>query len=104
MQLCADAVSLKASFESVQRTARASFGDARVYIERFVAEARHVEVQIFGDGKGGVIALGERDCSLQRRNQKVVEETPAPGLTAETRARLHKAAVDLGSSVSYESA
>ncbi|PDT01758.1 urea carboxylase [Rhizobium chutanense] len=104
MQLCADAVTLKASFESVQRTARASFGDARVYIERFVAEARHVEVQIFGDGKGKVIALGERDCSLQRRNQKVVEETPAPGLSAATRARLHKAAVDLGSAVSYESA
>lgn len=104
MQLCADPESLKASFESVQRTARASFGDARVYIERFVAEARHVEVQIFGNGKGKVIALGERDCSLQRRNQKVVEETPAPGLSAATRARLHKAAVDLGSAVSYESA
>ena len=104
MQLCGDPESLKASFESVQRTARASFGDARVYIERFVAEARHVEVQIFGDGKGKVIALGERDCSLQRRNQKVVEETPAPGLSAETRKRLHKAAIDLGASVSYESA
>ena len=104
MQLCADPESLKSSFESVQRTARSSFGDARVYIERFVAEARHVEVQIFGDGKGKVIALGERDCSLQRRNQKVVEETPAPGLSAETRARLHKAAMDLGASVSYESA
>jgi urea carboxylase len=104
MQLCADAETLQASFESVQRTARASFGDARVYIERFVAEARHVEVQIFGNGKGKVIALGERDCSLQRRNQKVVEETPAPGLSAATRARLHKAAVDLGSAVSYESA
>ena len=104
MQLCADPASLKASFESVQRTARASFGDARVYIERFVAEARHVEVQIFGDGRGSVIALGERDCSLQRRNQKVVEETPAPGLSAATRGRLHKAAVDLGASVSYESA
>ncbi|PDT20251.1 urea carboxylase [Rhizobium hidalgonense] len=104
MQLCADAESLKASFDSVQRTARASFGDARVYIERFVAEARHVEVQLFGDGKGRVIALGERDCSLQRRNQKVVEETPAPGLSAATRARLHKAAVDLGAAVSYQSA
>ncbi|MEB3044764.1 urea carboxylase [Rhizobium mulingense] len=104
MQLCTDQESLKASFESVQRTARASFGDARVYIERFVADARHVEVQIFGDGRGNVIALGERDCSLQRRNQKVVEETPAPGLAAATRGRLHKAAVDLGASVSYESA
>lgn len=104
MQLCADPQTLKACFESVQRTARASFGDARVYIERFVAEARHVEVQIFGDGKGKVVALGERDCSLQRRNQKVVEETPAPGLSATTRSRLHKAAIDLGTAVCYESA
>ncbi len=104
MQLCADATALAAAFDSVQRTATASFGDARVYIERFVADARHVEVQIFGDGKGKVIALGERDCSLQRRNQKVVEETPAPGLSDAVRARLHKAATDLGSAVNYASA
>jgi len=104
MQLCADASALAAAFASVQRTATASFGDARVYIERFVSDARHVEVQIFGDGKGKVIALGERDCSLQRRNQKVVEETPAPGLSDAVRARLHKAAVDLGSAVKYASA
>ncbi|MEO5805461.1 5-oxoprolinase/urea amidolyase family protein [Devosia sp.] len=104
MQLCADAAALSAAFDSVQRTATASFGDARVYIERFVSDARHVEVQIFGDGKGKVIALGERDCSLQRRNQKVVEETPAPGLSDAVRARLHKAATDLGSAVSYASA
>ncbi|MBB4105385.1 urea carboxylase [Allorhizobium borbori] len=104
MQLCADATALKAAFESVQRTAKASFGDARVYLERFVAKARHVEVQIFGDGKGRVIALGERDCSLQRRNQKVIEETPAPGLTEAVRARLHAAAVALGQQVNYQSA
>ncbi|WEK06222.1 MAG: urea carboxylase [Candidatus Devosia phytovorans] len=104
MQLCADAAALGAAFDSVQRTATASFGDARVYIERFVADARHVEVQIFGDGKGKVIALGERDCSLQRRNQKVIEETPAPGLSDAVRTRLHKAAVDLGSAVRYTSA
>ena len=104
MQLCADAMALSAAFNSVRRTATASFGDARVYIERFVADARHVEVQIFGDGKGKVIALGERDCSLQRRNQKVVEETPAPGLSDEVRARLHKAATNLGSAVQYASA
>ncbi|MCQ2005996.1 urea carboxylase [Rhizobium sp. NRK18] len=104
MQLCADAASLKAAFESVQRTARSSFGDARVYLERFVSKARHVEVQIFGDGKGRVIALGERDCSLQRRNQKVVEETPAPGLSDAVRSRLHAAAISLGEKVAYASA
>jgi urea carboxylase len=104
MSLCQDAESLKASFDSVQRTAKASFGDARVYLERFVAKARHVEVQIFGDGAGRVIALGERDCSLQRRNQKVIEETPAPGLSDGVRVRLHAAAVALGQKVKYASA
>ncbi len=104
MQLCHSADELAERFAAVERTARASFGDARVYLERFVAEARHVEVQIFGDGKGRVVALGERDCSLQRRNQKVIEETPAPGLSDAVRARLHAAAVALGESVSYASA
>jgi urea carboxylase len=104
MQLCHDAETLRERFATVQRTARASFGDARVYLERFVTEARHIEVQIFGNGKGAVVALGERDCSLQRRNQKVVEETPAPGLSDEVRARLHQAAVALGKVVAYESA
>ena len=104
MQLCADPAALKAAFDSVQRTAKASFGDARVYLERFVAKARHVEVQIFGDGEGRVIALGERDCSLQRRNQKVIEETPAPNLPDAVRHKLHAAAVALGTQVQYESA
>jgi urea carboxylase len=104
MQLCHDMETLRERFESVQRTARASFGDARVYLERFVAHARHIEVQIFGNGRGDVVALGERDCSLQRRNQKVFEETPAPGLSTDIRRRLHEAAVSLGKAVAYESA
>ncbi|MCF4166760.1 urea carboxylase [Zavarzinia compransoris] len=104
MSLCHDGDELRARFEAVQRMASSSFGDARVYVERFVSTARHVEVQIFGDGKGGVVALGERDCSLQRRNQKVVEETPAPGLSDGIRARLRAAAVALGKAVAYESA
>ncbi|MGQ3077933.1 MAG: urea carboxylase [Allorhizobium sp.] len=104
MQLCDSAEALAAAFDTVQRTAKSSFGDARVYLERFVSKARHVEVQIFGDGKGRVIALGERDCSLQRRNQKVIEETPAPGLSDAVRQRLHAAAVSLGSQVAYASA
>lgn len=104
MQLCADAEALRESFASVQRTANASFGDARVYLERFVSAARHVEVQLFGDGEGRVIALGERDCSLQRRNQKVIEETPAPLMRDVVRARLHQAAINLGAAVGYASA
>ncbi|MCF1707518.1 urea carboxylase [Tabrizicola sp. J26] len=104
MQLCDDAAALTAAFDGVQRMAGASFGDARVYLERFVSEARHVEVQVFGDGQGKVVALGERDCSLQRRNQKVIEETPAPGLPDDVRKRLHRAATDLCASVAYASA
>ncbi|RKE79470.1 5-oxoprolinase/urea amidolyase family protein [Rhizobium sp. AG855] len=104
MHLCDSAEALAAAFDTVQRTAKSSFGDARVYLERFVSKARHVEVQIFGDGKGRVIALGERDCSLQRRNQKVIEETPAPGLSDAVRQRLHAAAVSLGEQVAYASA
>ncbi len=104
MQLCDTPDALAAAFDSVQRTAKSSFGDARVYLERFVSKARHVEVQIFGDGKGRVIALGERDCSLQRRNQKVIEETPAPGLVDAVRGKLHAAAVALGRQVNYTSA
>jgi len=104
MQLCHDEAELRSRFDTVQRMAGASFGDARVYLERYIATARHVEVQIFGDGRGGVVSLGERDCSLQRRNQKVVEETPAPGLSDELRQRLHAAARALGAAVGYESA
>ncbi|MDH4441841.1 MAG: urea carboxylase, partial [Rhizobium sp.] len=104
MQLCDTPNALATAFDSVQRTAKSSFGDARVYLERFVSKARHVEVQIFGDGKGRVIALGERDCSLQRRNQKVIEETPAPGLSDAVRTKLHAAAVALGRQVNYTSA
>jgi urea carboxylase len=104
MQLCHDAYDLAAKFEAVERMAKASFGDARLFLERFIPVARHVEVQIFGLGDGRVLALGERDCSLQRRNQKVVEETPAPGLSDALRSRLHAAAIALGAAVGYESA
>ncbi|GGB10841.1 urea carboxylase [Brucella endophytica] len=104
MQLCQDREVLAVAFAAVKRMASASFGDDRVYLERFVPQARHIEVQIFGDGKGGVIALGERDCSLQRRNQKVIEETPAPGLCEDQRFRLHADAVLLCRTVDYESA
>jgi len=101
---CDDQAALDHAFESVQRLGQTFFSDAGVFLERFVERARHVEVQIFGDGRGGVVALGERDCSLQRRNQKVVEETPAPRLPDATRARLLGCATALARSVSYRSA
>ena len=104
MRLCASPDELHDAFEAVSRQSQASFGSSSLYLERFVSEARHIEVQIFGDGHGSVIALGERDCSVQRRNQKVIEETPAPGLPAEVRERLLESAVRLGKAVRYQSA
>ena len=78
---------LAEAFAAVERLARANFKDAGIYLEKYVEQARHIEVQIFGDGRGKVIALGERDCSVQRRNQKVIEETPAPNLSDAARAQ-----------------
>lgn len=101
---CDDQAALVAAYESVKRLGESFFSDSGVFLECFIDNARHVEVQIFGDGQGQVIALGERDCSLQRRNQKVVEETPAPNLPASTRQKLLDASVALGESVNYRSA
>ena len=101
---CATPDDLIAAYQSVQRLGVQFFRDGGVFLERHIDRARHVEVQIFGDGEGQVVALGERDCSIQRRNQKVVEETPAPNLSDATRAGLLDAAVKLGKSVNYRSA
>ncbi len=104
MQMCADAGALSTAFDTVKRLAQANFSDAGVFLERYIANARHIEVQVFGDGKGGVVALGERDCSLQRRHQKVVEETPAPHLRASVRASLLQTACQLARAAAYRSA
>jgi len=104
MRLCASPDELREAFEAVSRQSQASFGSSNLYLERFVTAARHIEVQIFGDGRGSVIALGERDCSVQRRNQKVIEETPAPGLSEDVRTALLETAVRLGKAVQYQSA
>ncbi|MDP9044119.1 MAG: 5-oxoprolinase/urea amidolyase family protein [Pseudomonadota bacterium] len=104
MQMCSGADELRAAFDSVQRLAQANFSDSGVFIERYIADARHIEVQVFGDGRGEVIALGERDCSLQRRHQKVVEETPAPGLRDAVRAELLATARRLARAAAYRSA
>jgi urea carboxylase len=104
MQACHTPDELAAAYDRVERLALANFGSGGVFVERFVSRARHVEVQVFGDGRGRVVALGDRDCSLQRRNQKVIEEAPAPGLPDEVREGLHDAAVALCGSVAYRSA
>ncbi|WP_037606033.1 urea carboxylase [Streptacidiphilus rugosus] len=104
MAACRDAQDLARAWERVQRVAAASFASAGVFLERLVEHARHVEVQVFGDGAGHVVTLGDRDCSLQRRNQKVLEEAPAPGLPARVRLTLADSARELCASVGYRSA
>jgi urea carboxylase len=104
LQLCRSAIELRQKFETVKRLGEANFKQGGVYLEKFVEMARHVEIQIFGDGRGQVLAVGERDCSIQRRNQKVIEETPAPNLLDAVRKRLFEAAINLGQTVRYASA
>ncbi|MGP4052276.1 urea carboxylase [Streptomyces sp. 2A115] len=104
MSACRSAEDLSDAWERVQRVAAASFSSAGVFLERLVEHARHVEVQVFGDGEGRVVTFGDRDCSLQRRNQKVLEEAPAPGLPPHVREQLAASARDLCASVGYRSA
>jgi acetyl-CoA carboxylase biotin carboxylase subunit len=104
MVVARDATTLTAAFERASTEAEEAFGDGALFVERFVERARHVEVQVMGDGQGRVLHFGERDCSLQRRYQKMVEEAPAIALPAKTRARLHQAAVDLLAPISYRNA
>jgi urea carboxylase len=104
MTVCRSEAELVESFPRVARLASASFGTAGVFAERYVENARHVEVQIFGDGEGRVVSLGDRDCSLQRRHQKVLEEAPAPDLPAELREELHRSSRALCASLNYRSA
>jgi 3-methylcrotonyl-CoA carboxylase alpha subunit len=104
MRLVESGDQFAAALESAQREALSSFGDATVLIEKVVQQPRHVEVQVFGDRHGNVVHLFERDCSLQRRNQKVIEEAPAPGMSAGLREKMCAAAVSLARAVGYEGA
>lgn len=101
LQRCADIDSLREAFDGVRRLGQANFGDDGVFIEHFIDRARHIEVQVLGDGAGRVICAGERDCSLQRRNQKVVEESPAGFVPVEVRANMRRAAGALVASLQY---
>ena len=104
MQRCRSADELRAAYDSVQRLSRNNFRNDGLFLEKFVERARHIEVQLFGDGLGQVVSVGERDCSLQRRNQKVVEEAPAPNLPQSVREALWATAEKLGRAVNYRSA
>ncbi|RON12789.1 urea carboxylase [Pseudomonas frederiksbergensis] len=104
MRECRSACELSESFETVKRLGQNNFSDAGVFIEKYIQRARHLEVQVFGDGQGEVLALGVRDCSVQRRNQKVLEETPAPNLPEGMAEELCAAAIKLARAVNYRSA
>ncbi|NYI40368.1 urea carboxylase [Demequina lutea] len=104
MQVCRTSGEVRNAYASIERIASSSFGSGAVFAERFIVNARHIEVQVFGDGVGHVVSLGDRDCSLQRRNQKVVEEAPAFDLSDELRARLHSTSRELCASLGYRSA
>ena len=104
MRLVDDPEKLQAQVETTQSLAERSFGDGTVYLERFIARARHIEVQVFGFGDGRGVHYFDRDCSVQRRFQKVIEEAPAPGLAAETRSAMGEAALALVAHVNYRGA
>jgi len=104
MSVVRDPDGLRAAFETARTRAERFFGDPAILLERYIEHARHVEVQILGLADGRVIALGERDCSVQRRHQKVAEETPSPGVGAALRARMLAAAVRAGAAVGYRGA
>ncbi|MGB2436265.1 MAG: biotin/lipoyl-containing protein, partial [Candidatus Puniceispirillales bacterium] len=104
MRIAHDERELREAMPQAQNEARASFGDDRVFIEKFVTSPRHIEIQILGDSHGHVVYLGERECSLQRRHQKVLEESPSPFISDKTRAAMGKQAVELAKAVQYKSA
>ncbi len=104
MRVARDQAELREGFERARSEARSSFGDDRVFLEKFIAEPRHIEIQVLADAHGNAIHLGERECSIQRRNQKIVEEAPSPFLDAKTRAAMGAQAVALAKAVGYQSA
>lgn len=104
MRIVRDEASLEKQFATASEEASRAFGDGSMYLEKYLEEPRHVEFQVFGDHHGKVIHLGERDCSVQRRHQKLIEEAPSPALDRELRARMGEAAVRLCEAVSYRNA
>ncbi|MFT5869122.1 MAG: acetyl-CoA carboxylase biotin carboxylase subunit [Paracoccaceae bacterium] len=104
MKLAKTAADLEEAFGTARAEGKSAFGNDEVYIEKYLSTPRHIEVQVFGDGKGGAVHLGERDCSLQRRHQKVLEEAPGPTIDAATRARIGKTCADAVAAINYEGA
>ena len=104
MRVVEDESYIENAFLAASNEAQSAFGDGSIYMEKFIARPRHIEVQIIADRHGNVLHLGERDCSMQRRHQKVIEETPAMFLDEETRKKLHEAAIRAAQAIGYENA
>ncbi|MCQ0970750.1 acetyl-CoA carboxylase biotin carboxylase subunit [Paracoccus sp. TK19116] len=104
MKVAKDEAALESAFRTARAEAKAAFGNDEVYIEKYLERPRHIEIQVFGDGKGRAVHLGERDCSLQRRHQKVLEEAPGPAITPEERARIGKICADAVGELGYAGA
>ncbi|MGB3177117.1 MAG: acetyl-CoA carboxylase biotin carboxylase subunit [Albidovulum sp.] len=104
MKVAQNESELEVAFRTARSEAKAAFGNDECYMEKYLQRPRHIEVQVFGDGKGKAVHLGERDCSLQRRHQKVFEEAPGPEITAETRARIGKTCADAVAAIGYSGA
>ncbi len=104
MKVAQDEKGLEVAFRTARAEAKAAFGNPDVYIEKYLQKPRHIEIQVFGDGKGRAVHLGERDCSLQRRHQKVLEEAPGPAITAEERARIGAVCADAVAKIGYTGA
>jgi acetyl-CoA carboxylase biotin carboxylase subunit len=103
MRICRSATHLEEQFPIAQGEAKAAFGDASLYVEKYVTGAHHIEVQVIGDRKGKVVAFGERECSVQRKYQKLIEETPSPSIEERTRKRMIKAVEDAAAEIGYQS-
>ena len=101
MKVAHSAEEMKSAFQTARAEGKSNFGNPDVYIEKYLTTPRHIEIQVFGDGKGNAVHLGERDCSLQRRHQKVFEEAPGPAISAETRARIGKVCADAVANINY---
>jgi acetyl/propionyl-CoA carboxylase alpha subunit len=104
MRVVSDAAQLEGALEAASREAAAAFGDGRIFTEKYLARPRHIEVQVLGDESGGAVAFGERECSIQRRHQKIIEESPAPGLSAPMRTKIIDAALSLVRAAKYSGA